>query len=183
MQMPMKAAPSHIPTFQLYEFFQSLLFVTTLFRATREDFVVKNSDEQIHHRGVLAAVHEHGSQLVQLFLAELPALAVGLRKLLDALAQNVLLGFPVLAHRNNPFVETRFCACGHHHGNHSPSLAPRLFVDYLQGNERKLMVCTNPPPSFNSAPTERPTGARPLKVGEIMPPHLQGVRGALFQIL
>ncbi len=121
---PSKAATRRIPTFQLYEFFQSLLFFTTLFRAAREDFVVKNSDEQIHHRGVLAAVHEHGSQLVQFFLAELPALAVGLRKLLDALAQNVLLGFPVLAHRNNPFVETRFCACGLHHGNHSPNPCP-----------------------------------------------------------
>ena len=144
---------------------------------------MKNSDEQIHHVGVLAAVYEHGSQRVQFFLAELPALAVGLRKLLDVLKQNALLGLSYLAHLHNPCVETRFCSCGLHLGNHSLNPRPRLFVDYLQRIERNLMACTKPPPSCNSAPTERPVGARPLKVDENMPPPLQGVRKALFQVL
>ena len=105
---------------------------------------MKNSDEQIHHRGVLPAIHEHGSQLVQFFLADRPTLAAGLGKLLDVLEQNVLLDFSYLVHSHNPFVKTMLCACNHHHGNHSRSLAPRSFVDYLQENERKLMACVKP---------------------------------------
>ena len=167
--MPLKAATYHIPTFQLYKFFQSqLVFATHFFRAACENLVVKYLEEQIHHRGLLSTIHEHCSQLVQLRLVVFPALAIGLGEFPNALAQCALLLNSILAH-------SHILVCGQ--GSTRPSS-----IDYLQKIERKLMAGVMPFQSSKFTRQERPYEALAGAWSYILQPRdgtpLRGVPGA-----